>query len=101
MIFGDRINYIPKNTSPGLDGFFYKYLIDPILSKLHTSIIANLDRDDRVLDIACGTGSLSIAIAASVSKVTGIDLSDRMIGIARKAALEKGKIGRASCRERV
>ncbi len=41
-----------------------------------------------VLDIGCGTGSLSVAIAALGHQVTGIDLSPAMIALA-KAKAEK------------
>ena len=39
----------------------------------------------RVLDAGCGTGYLSIKLAARGASVTGIDFSERMIAIARAA----------------
>ncbi len=72
-------------------GFFYKLLIDPVLSSLHNSVIENINNADRVIDVACGTGSLAIAIASKASDVTGIDLSEDMISTARRWALKKGK----------
>lgn len=41
--------------------------------------------DDRVLDIACGTGSLALSLAPHVQWVTGIDLTPAMIEQARLA----------------
>jgi len=44
---------------------------------------------DHVLDVACGTGVLSLAAAASVGKdgfVMGVDLSEKMVEAARAAA---------------
>jgi SAM-dependent methyltransferase len=67
-------------------GFFYQAFIDPILSKLHDSIRENTASDDRVIDIACGTGALSMAIAGNVLHVTGIDLSNDIIHTANRSA---------------
>lgn len=41
---------------------------------------------DTLLDYACGTGITSIPIAAAVRRVVAIDLSDKMIRIAREKA---------------
>ena len=49
-----------------------------------------LASDDRVLDVACGTGSLSIAISEQAAEGKGIDLSEEMIAIANDAANSKG-----------
>jgi len=72
-----------------LKGFFYQVLIDPILSKLHESIISNIDKSQRVIDIACGTGSLSLAVAEKALHVTGIDLSKEIIGTANRSAAKR------------
>lgn len=45
--------------------------------------------DDRVLDIACGTGIVSCEFARFVSHVTGIDLTPAMIEQAKQAQQEK------------
>lgn len=73
-----------------LNGFIYRHIIDRILSMGQRHIIASLDLSDRVLDIACGTGSLSISMAAVAKGVTGIDLSEKMIDIAKDAAIKEG-----------
>lgn len=44
----------------------------------------------RVLDIGCGGGLLAEAMAAEGADVTGIDLSDKLIDIARLHLLESG-----------
>jgi 2-polyprenyl-3-methyl-5-hydroxy-6-metoxy-1,4-benzoquinol methylase len=70
-------------------GLIYQILIDPLLSGLHPYILANIDSSHKVLDVACGTGSLSIAIAKKASQVRGIDLSESMIETARRSARKK------------
>jgi ubiquinone/menaquinone biosynthesis C-methylase UbiE len=41
-------------------------------------------KDQKILDLCCGTGSLSVKLAEHESKVTGIDLSPHMLQKARK-----------------
>lgn len=71
-------------------GFIYQVLIDPILSRFHDTILENIDSSHRVIDVACGTGSLSLAIAGKARSVTGIDLSEEMIGTAGRSARRRG-----------
>lgn len=53
--------------------------------------------DDRVLDVACGTGDLLGEIADHVQRAVGIDQSDGMLKIARENLLEEaGPDGRAN-----
>ena len=72
-----------------LNGIIYKLIIDPILSRYYHHIIEELDLNNNVLDVACGTGSLSLAMSGMVSRVSGIDLSEEMIYIARESAMKK------------
>jgi 2-polyprenyl-6-hydroxyphenyl methylase/3-demethylubiquinone-9 3-methyltransferase len=44
----------------------------------------------RVLDIGCGGGILAEAMAAQGAQVTGIDLSEKALGVARLHLLESG-----------
>jgi 2-polyprenyl-3-methyl-5-hydroxy-6-metoxy-1,4-benzoquinol methylase len=71
-------------------GSLYKILIDPVLSGLHSCVVENIEPTQNVLDIACGTGSLSLAIALKAKSVIGIDLSEDMIITARRGASKKG-----------
>ena len=45
----------------------------------------------RILDIGCGGGILSESMAQRGAKVTGIDLSDKALGVARLHLLESGQ----------
>jgi SAM-dependent methyltransferase len=45
---------------------------------------------DSLLDVACGTGNASIPAARMGAKVTGLDLTPRLLDIARERAAEAG-----------
>ncbi|MRR49676.1 MAG: bifunctional 2-polyprenyl-6-hydroxyphenol methylase/3-demethylubiquinol 3-O-methyltransferase UbiG [Rhodocyclaceae bacterium] len=45
----------------------------------------------RILDVGCGGGLLSEGMAAAGSQVTGIDLSEKALGVARLHLLESGQ----------
>jgi ubiquinone/menaquinone biosynthesis C-methylase UbiE len=70
--------------------FLYQTCIDPILARLHNSVLEHVEPSLRVLDIACGTGALAIAIAQKAGHVTGIDLSEEAIAAARRMAQRRG-----------
>jgi ubiquinone/menaquinone biosynthesis methyltransferase len=46
--------------------------------------MAGLAAGMRVLDVACGTGDIAFAAAARGAKVTGLDLTQRMVDLARE-----------------
>ena len=46
-----------------------------------------LESDYRVLEIACGTGIISLGIADKVNSVVGVDISPKMISIAKEKAI--------------
>ena len=48
-------------------------------------------RGKRVLDVGCGGGILSESMAARGANVTGIDLSDKSLGVARLHLYESGQ----------
>jgi 2-polyprenyl-6-hydroxyphenyl methylase/3-demethylubiquinone-9 3-methyltransferase len=48
-------------------------------------------RGKQVLDVGCGGGLLSEGMAAMGARVTGIDLSDKALGVARLHLLESGQ----------
>ena len=71
-------------------GMLYQLLIDPLISGLRRSVASQIGSGERVIDVACGTGALTMAIARRASHVTGIDLSEDMIITARRTAERRG-----------
>ncbi len=67
--------------------------IDDLLFLLQQSLDKPL-KDCHVLDLGCGQGSLSVPIATRVRDIVGIDISERLIDMARDWA-EKEGIGNA------
>jgi 2-polyprenyl-3-methyl-5-hydroxy-6-metoxy-1,4-benzoquinol methylase len=67
-------------------------LHDPLMLEAWTKLLkAWLPQPQaKVLDIGCGTGSLSVVLAGLGHDVTGIDLSPVMISRARKKAADAG-----------
>jgi ubiquinone/menaquinone biosynthesis C-methylase UbiE len=62
--------------------------IDETFEKILT--VVDVDKNDNVLDVACGTGSISIKFAELSKHVTGIDITPAMIEQAK--LLQKGKM---------
>ena len=73
----------------------YREYLEKSLPKLVDFLIEVFNRDSErrvkdILDIACGTGGPTIELAKRGFKVVGIDLSERMIQIARRKSLKLG-----------
>lgn len=79
------------------------WLYDPLVERMSfgrerrfrekTLELLEIEPDSRVLDIGCGTGSLTIMIAGRLGgagKALGIDAAPRMIAIARNKAARAG-----------
>lgn len=75
-------NRLFKKLAPYYDAsiFFLPYLRKRIAS-------IQLPKNARILDVACGTGSQSIAFAKKDYNVTGLDISPEMLAKARKKAI--------------
>ena len=67
-----------------LKGFLYRVFIDPLINGLRRGVASMILPGEKVVDIACGTGALSLAMARHAGHVTGIDFSEDMIATARR-----------------
>ena len=56
----------------------------------HVVDAASVDADDRVLDVACGTGNVAITAARRGASVTGLDITPAMLEDARENATLAG-----------
>jgi SAM-dependent methyltransferase len=52
--------------------------------------LARITPEDRVLDIACGTGNAALKAAKLGAKVVGVDLAERLVLVARQRAQAAG-----------
>lgn len=75
---------------PSENTFIYSKLIDPILKPLHLEVHSLIRKNQSVIDVACGTGALSLLMAEKANRVVGIDISQAMIDAADKAREKKG-----------
>lgn len=72
------------------DGFFYGWFFDPIEGDKRRMVLDLIEEGDTVLDVCCGTGRLSIEMAAKCRYVTGVDISPRMLAFADKQKKRRG-----------
>lgn len=75
--FWDRL---AKNFDKGGDQYEQSYI---------STITKHLEIGDIVLDFACGTGSFSCLIADKVKEIHAIDISSKMLVIAKRKAAER------------
>lgn len=70
----------------------YKHRNDDDAKKLVQLILDNvsLNRDARILDLACGAGRHSVLFARHGFKVTAVDLSKHLLEVAKKSAEAEG-----------
>lgn len=68
----------------------YNFFIDPLLAGLKRTVAENSAGASKVIDVACGTGTLACEIASAAEHVTGIDLDEGIISFASRRALNKG-----------
>ncbi len=58
------------------------------LDKVYDRLTSHIKRGQRVLDIGCGTGALTLRAAKRGAEVKGIDINSRMLEIAKKRSVE-------------
>jgi ubiquinone/menaquinone biosynthesis methyltransferase len=73
----DRYDFITRFLSYGQDRRWKARLL----------ALAALRADDRLLDLACGTGDIAFAAAPRVTRAVGLDLTHRMLVLAQHKAL--------------
>ena len=71
-------------------GIIYSTVIDPMLSSLRRGVVGRVTSNDRVIDIACGPGTLAMDIALRAQSVTAIDIEEDIISYASQRAGRKG-----------
>lgn len=70
----------------------YKLLIDPMLSSSHARAASLVKPSGKVLDVACGIGTLAMMIAKTTgANVTGIDLDEAKLKQAEKTRKKPGQ----------
>jgi demethylmenaquinone methyltransferase/2-methoxy-6-polyprenyl-1,4-benzoquinol methylase len=74
----DRYDFITGFLSYGQDRRWKHRLIR----------LARLQPSDRLLDLACGTGDIVFAAAPHVERATGLDLTHRMLQLAKRRAAD-------------
>jgi len=70
----DRYDFITRFLSCGQDRRWKRQLIQ----------LAELTASDRLLDLACGTGDIVFEAAPRVRRAVGLDLTHRMVELAKK-----------------
>lgn len=65
-------------------------LLDTMFRPIETMLAAGVERGQRVLDVGCGTGSTTIAVARRTGSCTGADISAPMIALAQARAGAEG-----------
>ena len=63
---------------------------EEFIQKIYPYMKAYLKPGDRVVDLCCGAGPITIFLEEQGAQVTGIDLAPGLIGLARQEAIERG-----------
>ena len=74
------------NDSAGAQWVAEQELMDAMLAKVTASLMSQAapQSGERVLDIGCGTGETSLIAADAGAQVTGVDISEPMLALAKK-----------------
>jgi len=62
------------------------------LNKVYDRLTSYIKKEQKVLDLGCGTGALTLRAAQKGAKVKGIDINPQMLEIAQKRAIKKNLI---------
>lgn len=72
---------------------WYETILGTFVDEVETECVMNLlhlEEGSKVLDIGCGTGNFSVKLAKMNHRVVGIDVSERMLDIAKNKANTNG-----------
>jgi ubiquinone/menaquinone biosynthesis C-methylase UbiE len=72
------------------DGRIYDLMHERLVADKDFFVQMALECGGPVLEIACGTGRITIPIALAKTETFGLDISEEMLSEARKKALELG-----------
>lgn len=61
-----------------------------LVDKAYDRMVSGIDEKDRILDIGCGTGTLTLKAARKGAFVKGIDMNPAMLDIALSKAVSQG-----------
>lgn len=84
----EELAYIDQDVLVG-DGAERRYMLSPmILGRLVQAL--GIEKDDRVLDVACGRGYASAVFSELGAKVTALEADDALAGAARQSLSAAG-----------
>jgi SAM-dependent methyltransferase len=63
---------------------------DEFIENIYPHVKAYLKPGDRVVDLGCGAGSITIFLEEQGAQITGIDLAPGLIALAREEAIRRG-----------
>jgi SAM-dependent methyltransferase len=80
------------NETAGQNWTVLQERMDANLAAIGDAVLAfaNAKPGEVVLDVGCGTGATSLALARAGAKVTGLDISRPMLDLARSRAIQAG-----------
>lgn len=81
------------NDNAGVQWVAEQELMDAMLAKVTASLMAQAAprSGERILDIGCGTGETSVIAADAGADVTGVDISEPMLGLANERLDGRGR----------